>query len=185
MPIRRSTVAVTATSIVTLPSVRTMSGSISTATSRASGPIGTPMASAIGPVEVTKLMRSGQRGRCPASPASTTAIAGMSAPGSARPRSVWRHRSPPPGSSPGWSRGTGRRRAAGRNRRWSRAGRACGRRRAWRAGWRARTGSRSPRPAPAASRGRSACGFCRAASDRRDSSRRAAPRPPAAATSAM
>src|SRR5690606_37163276 len=55
----RSTVAVTATSIVTLASVRTISGIISTATSSASGSTGTPIASAIGPIEVTKLIVPG------------------------------------------------------------------------------------------------------------------------------
>src|SRR6187431_2536170 len=56
----RSTVEVTAVSIVTLPTVRIRSGSISTATSKASGPTGTPIASAIGPIEVTKLTAPGR-----------------------------------------------------------------------------------------------------------------------------
>ena len=47
---RRSTAAATDTSIVTLPTVRMISGSTSTATSSASGPTGTPIASAIGPI---------------------------------------------------------------------------------------------------------------------------------------
>ena len=49
-------VAVTATSIVTFPSVRITSGSISTATSSASGSTGTPIAIAIGPIAVMKLI---------------------------------------------------------------------------------------------------------------------------------
>ena len=39
-----------------------MSGSISTATSKASGPIGTPMATAMGAMEVTKLIDPGNDG---------------------------------------------------------------------------------------------------------------------------
>ena len=50
-----ATVAVAATSMLTLPIVRTRSGSVSTAISKASGSIGTPMARQIGAIEVTKL----------------------------------------------------------------------------------------------------------------------------------
>jgi len=46
--------------MVTLPSVRIRSGSISTATSSASGSTGTPMAWAIGPIETTKLIDPGR-----------------------------------------------------------------------------------------------------------------------------
>ena len=46
--------------MVTLPTVRMMSGSISTATSSARGPMGTPMAKAIGPIDVTKLIEPGR-----------------------------------------------------------------------------------------------------------------------------
>ena len=52
--------AVTATSIVTLPRVRIRSGSISTATSSPSGATGTPIAIAIGPTETTKLIVPGR-----------------------------------------------------------------------------------------------------------------------------
>src|SRR4051794_30440732 len=47
-----ATAAVTATSSVTLPTVRKISGTISTATSKASGAIGTPSAIAIGAIEL-------------------------------------------------------------------------------------------------------------------------------------
>ena len=55
-----SVAAVTATFMVTFASVRMMSGSISTATSSASGSTGTPIASAIGPIEITKLIDPGR-----------------------------------------------------------------------------------------------------------------------------
>ena len=46
--------------MVTFPIVRIMSGNISTATNRASGSIGTPIANAIGPIETTKLIEPGR-----------------------------------------------------------------------------------------------------------------------------
>ena len=51
---------VTATSIVTFPTVRKMSGIISTATSSASGVIGMPSAMAMGAIELMKLTSPGR-----------------------------------------------------------------------------------------------------------------------------
>ena len=54
-------VAVTATSIVTLPSVRNKSGTVSTATSSPSASIGTPIATDTGATEAKKLLEWGFR----------------------------------------------------------------------------------------------------------------------------
>ena len=51
---------VAATSIVTLPTVRTRSGIISTATSKARGSIGTPIATQMGVMDVRKLTCPGK-----------------------------------------------------------------------------------------------------------------------------
>ena len=56
----RAIAVVAATSIVTLPTVRTRSGIISTAMSSASGSIGIPIATQIGAIEVRKLTCPGR-----------------------------------------------------------------------------------------------------------------------------